>query len=134
MRPIQFGYQDDEGNDFNVEGYILHPHNLLETWIVFTNLSATIDDEDIQDLPIVDINLKNILEKTYNEFLPGLRVLSTRIYYLGPDNRNYQIGIDFSGQGILNTQTISIKSYSAEHIDADDKRVKYAREFIRKLI
>ncbi|WP_180039336.1 hypothetical protein [Acinetobacter sp. YH12100] len=132
--PIHLGYENADSDEIRVNGYILHPHNLLETWIVLTNptLISSYDEEE-QDFDITQVDLKEILEEIYNQYLPGLRVLSTKIFFLDSEGSDCNIGIEYKGQGIINTQNITITDYTLSAANSDDYRIHQARELVKKL-
>uniref|UniRef100_UPI003F4996DF hypothetical protein n=1 Tax=Acinetobacter tandoii TaxID=202954 RepID=UPI003F4996DF len=129
---INLAYQNDNGEEFAIDAQILHPHDLLETWIGLSNPRLTNLDDEIQSVDISQINLTQMLETIYNSYLPGLRVLSTKIFFLGERN-DYNIKISYDGQGIFNTQTVRIRNYSLETSTQSDYRINHARDFVNKL-
>ena len=130
---IQLEYQYDSDLKLNIEAHIWHPQNYLETWIVLTNPSLKSLDGTLQPCNYSLIDFQKILEQVYNFYLPGLRVLSTKIFFIDIDESEYVINIGYSGQGIINTQSIKILGFNLSPVDFQDHRVRKVRELIHKL-
>ena len=129
---IKLKYTNDKGDDFNINVQILHPHFFLETWIVLTNPTLTDHSNRDHAVDISQIDLKQILEKVYNFFIPGLRVLSTKIYFIDTQG-DYRIQIKYDGHGIFNTQAIYIYDYSFIETEPSDYRIRHLKELLSKI-
>lgn len=129
---IKLKYNNEDGDELGINAQILHPHNFVETWIVLTTPTLTDQNNEDHLVDISQIDLKQILEKVYNYFLPGLRVLSTKIYFMG-DQNDYSVNITYHGQGIFNTQAIYITDYSLVKVDLPDYRIKHAKELLSRI-
>ena len=131
---IPLEYQYDSNFMFNINAHIWHPHHYLETWIVLTEPTLKSDEGKLQACDHNLIDFKKILERIYNFYLPGLRVLSTKFFFVDRDKNEYIIEIQYSGQGIFNTQSINILNFRLELADFQDHRVRKVRELLNNFV
>ena len=131
---IPLEYQYDSDYMFNINAHIWHPHHYLETWIVLTEPTLNSYEGKLQPCHCHLIDIKKILEHIYNFYLPGLRVLSTKIFFVDHDENEYIIEIQYNGQGIFNTQSINILNFRLELADFHDHRIRKVRELLNNLV
>ncbi|PJG42625.1 hypothetical protein XA39_12040 [Acinetobacter tandoii] len=131
---IPLEYQYDSNFMFNINARIWHPHHYLETWIVLTEPTLKSYEGTLQACDYHLIDFKQILERIYNFYLPDLRVLSTKIFFVDRDENEYIIEIQYSGQGIFNTQSINILNFRLELADFQDHRICKVRELLNNMV
>lgn len=134
---ISLGYTYKDGEEIIVKGYILHPHNTRETWIVLKDILLV----DIYSEPhyrtIEEINIRRVLEHVYNRHLPGLRVPSSYVYYIDRENKAFHLNFHYRRKILFKNQSIKVKNYFLDEINKYNpehaSRIVLANEMIQKL-
>nr|WP_174505631.1 hypothetical protein [Acinetobacter sp. Marseille-Q1620] len=134
---VSLGYTLKDGVEIIVKGYILHPHNLHETWIVFKDILLIDLYSEAHYRSISEINLERVLEHLYNKHLPGLHVPSTHVYYIDRNDQYFHVSFNHKRKKLLNPRDIKVTKHSVKPITDDEfhlQRIDQAKALMAKLV
>ncbi len=134
---VSLGYTLKDGVEIIVKGYILHPHNTHETWIVLKDILLLDIYSEAHLRNVDEINLKRVLEHVYNEHLPGLRVDSTFVYFIDPKDQAFHVNFQHKRSLLPKNQSIKVTNYSLDEIVSDQckhaERISHAKDMIKRM-